>query len=465
MFARPQSRMAAVAELSFLLFALINNIHAEERIFIRKESDSFTFSLPEDADSCLISRFVGEEKLVLWNTSALLSQNPTVPEDLKRRLSVVHRDTISSYMIRNLIHSDSGKYQEKCWGNVTYEDNITIIVCSARNEYKQIQVRVGETVDLPCEGAADNLDIQWLKSDSENEKDIWTRVFGDSLTTVMDDVVEGRSQVVKTSSGLRIYNITLTWLKVYTCLVMNQQQCVSSDIVELKPPREWILHSVGETAVLQCPAAEFTDNQPPLWTKYNENCSNSYSEVGKNYSLVLSSLQLHHSGLYYCTICNHVQQYNLVVCPRSGPPAVQLFSEGDDVTVRCRGWEEGSWHYWFIKSNQTDGRLLSDSDLESDSDLKSRLNIFYSDGLLILSIASLEDSGEYWCVVIDPDERCLSSSKTLLKSREPSGTDLTLYTVRSSLLPGLLVILCVAVVAVNQKTRRGEQRPAQTDSS
>lgn len=67
---RPQSRMAAV-ELSVLLFALINNTHAEE--FMEKERDSFTVSLTKEADFCLISRFVGEEKLVLWNTSDLQS--------------------------------------------------------------------------------------------------------------------------------------------------------------------------------------------------------------------------------------------------------------------------------------------------------------------------------------------------------------------------------------------------------
>ncbi|XP_030296717.1 carcinoembryonic antigen-related cell adhesion molecule 1-like [Sparus aurata] len=451
--------MAAVAELSFLLFALINNIHAEERIIIANESDSFTYSLPEEADSCLISRFVGEEMLVLWNTSALWSQNSTAPEDLKQRLSVVSRDNISSYMIQNLTHSDSGQYQEKCWGNVTYERNITIIVCSMINRRKHIQVTGGETVDLPCEGAADNLDIQWLKSDSEYEDEIWTRVFGDSVTSVMDDV-EGRSQEVKTSSGLRIYNLTLTRIKYYNCLLMNQQQCVSSHPVELDLPFELILHTVGETAVLQCPAAEFTDNQPPVWKKFSGTSYNS--EVGKNYSLVLSSLQLNHSNFYSCQIYNHVQWYHLVVCPKSGPPAVELFSEGDNVTFRCRGWEEGRRPHWFIKSNQTEDRFLYLYD--STSHLKSRLNISKDDGLLILSNVSLEDTGEYWCVVYGPDTQCVSSSRTVLKSREPSGMDFTLYTVRSSLLPGLLVILCVVVVAVNQRTRRGEQRPAQTDS-
>ncbi|KAI4815926.1 hypothetical protein KUCAC02_006049 [Chaenocephalus aceratus] len=76
--------MAAVPELSVLLFALISNIHAEEPSILGKESDSYTFILSEEASSCLISRCVGEEKLVLWNTSDLWPQNSSVPEDLKK---------------------------------------------------------------------------------------------------------------------------------------------------------------------------------------------------------------------------------------------------------------------------------------------------------------------------------------------------------------------------------------------
>ncbi|KAI3376882.1 hypothetical protein L3Q82_000138 [Scortum barcoo] len=160
---RPQSRMAAV-QLSFLLFALINNIQAEEHE-IEKESDSLTFNLTEEADFCLISRFVDEEKLVLWNTSDLWTKNSTVPEDLKQRLLFFNWTHFSSLMIHNLTHSDSGQYQEECWteGKVTYENNIRITVCSTIGETKSIAVSLGGEVDIPCEGAADNLDIMWLK--------------------------------------------------------------------------------------------------------------------------------------------------------------------------------------------------------------------------------------------------------------------------------------------------------------
>ncbi|KAL7385907.1 hypothetical protein ABVT39_001788 [Epinephelus coioides] len=106
--------MATVPALSVLLFSIITNFHAEESIIIQKERRSSTFNLPKKADFCLISRFIHEERLVLWNTSDVWSENSTLPEDLKQRLSVVSKGNISSYMITNLTHSDSGLYQEQC---------------------------------------------------------------------------------------------------------------------------------------------------------------------------------------------------------------------------------------------------------------------------------------------------------------------------------------------------------------
>ncbi|KAI3376879.1 hypothetical protein L3Q82_000135 [Scortum barcoo] len=101
----------------------------------------------------------------------------------------------------SLTHSDSGQYQEECWteGKVTYEKNIRITVCSTRYEDKVIHVTLGGEVDLLCEGAADNLDIMWIK-------------------------------------------------KV-------------------------IYHLVEESAQLQCNVTDFSDDQPPLWKKFD-------SEIG-----------------------------------------------------------------------------------------------------------------------------------------------------------------------------------------
>ncbi|XP_035863615.1 uncharacterized protein LOC118496352 [Sander lucioperca] len=403
--------MAAVTELSFLLFALINYIHAQERIIIQKERSSYTFKLPENTNSCLISRSVGEEKLVLWNTSDLWSNSSSVPEDLKLRL--VSSVKTSSYTILNLTHSDSGRYREECWteGNVTHENNITITVCTTSTDGRYIGAIFGETVDLPCEGAADNLDVQWLKQDSRYET--WSRVFGDKTTSVMDNVRE-RYQVVTDISDLRVSNVTATDVTEYRCLVMNQQQCVSSYTVKLRLRYEVIYHSVGETAVLPCTITDSTDEQPPRWSnqisRYLGQQKQTVPSVDQNYSLVFSSLMLNHSGWYDCKVSGRRQQYYLVVCPKFGPPAVELFSEGEEVTLRCRDWRKGWWHHWFIKSHRTEGRIFS---LMSNQRM-SRVSWYYDNGILVISNISVGDAGEYWCAVYDGVSQCLSIDRTVL---------------------------------------------------
>ncbi|XP_049431753.1 uncharacterized protein LOC125888423 isoform X1 [Epinephelus fuscoguttatus] len=457
--------MAAVTELCFLLFALINNIHAEELITIKKERDSYTFHLPKEASSCLISRFVGEEKLVLWNTSDLWSHNSTVPEDLKQRLSVVSRKNISSYIIHNLTHSDSGLYQEECWtdGKVTYERNSSVIICSSVDRMYFRTVPLEESMDLPCYGAADNLDFLWLKRDFRYKQEIWKKVFGENTTSVMDDD-GGRYQVEKNSSNLRVFNFTTTIIKGFTCLVMNQQQCVSSQRVRFYPLYETIYGSVGETAVLPCTVTDLSDDQPPRWINFISNTelknttNRTVPSVDQNYSLVFSSLTLNHTSLYDCKTSLSLKRYFLLVCPKFGPPAVELFSEGEEITLQCKDLKKGWWHTWFIKSNQTEGRIVT----IDTSQTMSRVSIG-SDGSLVISNVSLKDTGEYWCAVYQ-NYQCVSSVKTVLMYRDPFGIHSTFYTVRCSVLSGLLVMLCVVVVAVNQRSRRGEQLSAQTHS-
>ncbi|XP_039633007.1 uncharacterized protein LOC120543808 [Perca fluviatilis] len=449
--------MAAVTELSFLLFALINNIHAQEQVIVKQEGDSYTFNLPENTNSCLISRSVGEEKLVLWNTSDLWSNNPSVPEYLKQRL--VRTADTSSYTILNLTHSDYGRYREECWteGNVTHENNFTITVCTSIDERygRDIRVRLGETVDVPCEGAADNLDIQWLKRDYRYEQLTLSRVFGDKTTSVMDNV-RGRYQVVTDTSALHVSNVTATDFTWYTCLVMNQQQCVSSHTVWLRLQFEMIYGSVGETVVLPCTIADSTDEQPPRWTSTDlGQLKQTVSSVDQKYSLVFSSLKLHHSGWYSCKASWRYQQYRLFVCPKFAPPAVELYSVGEDITLTCTDRAEGRGHVWFIKSHRIDGRIFNVS--------MSRVSWYKRYGSLVISNISVGDAGEYWCVVYTFDgEQCVSTERTVLVYMEPFGIYSTFFKVRCSVLSVLLLMLCAAVVAVNLRTRRRAQLPAHT---
>ncbi|KAI4792797.1 hypothetical protein KUCAC02_016398, partial [Chaenocephalus aceratus] len=121
--------------------------------------------------------------------------NSSVPEDLKQRLVSV-ADTSSFYKINDLTRPDSGLYQEECWteGNVTHEKHFTATVCGSTDGTWSEYMEDEETKDLPCHGAADHLDVQWLKRDYRYEQKIWARVFGDDTASVMDNE-RGRYQV------------------------------------------------------------------------------------------------------------------------------------------------------------------------------------------------------------------------------------------------------------------------------
>uniref|UniRef100_A0A8D0A392 Ig-like domain-containing protein n=1 Tax=Sander lucioperca TaxID=283035 RepID=A0A8D0A392_SANLU len=122
--------------------------------------------------------------------------------------------------------------------------------------------------------------------------------------------------------------------------------------------------------------------------------------------------------------------------PKFGPPAVELFSEGEEVTLRCRDWRKGRGHGWFIKSNRTEGRIFS---VESDQRM-SRVS-WYDNGSLVISNISVGDTGEYWCVVFDNDYQCESTERTVLVYMEPFGIYSTFFKVRCSVLSVLLLIL------------------------
>ncbi|KAF3847009.1 hypothetical protein F7725_004087 [Dissostichus mawsoni] len=217
----------------------------------------------------------------------------------------------------------------------------------------------------------------------------------------------GRYQVVKNTSALRISNFSTTDLGDYNCLLLNQQQCVSSETVDYRLITETIYLSVEDTAVLQCPVTGFSEDKPPYWETdlFNNHQGQDNLSVGvvdQNYSLVLTSVTLNHS---------------------------ELFSEGEEVTLRCKDKEKGWYHYWFFKSNRTKGRTFNAFYNQIRSIVRME-----SDGRLVISDVSLQDTGEYWCAVDDEYDQCMFSSKTVLKHRDPFGVHSTFYAVRCSAL-------------------------------
>uniref|UniRef100_A0A667Y1D5 Ig-like domain-containing protein n=1 Tax=Myripristis murdjan TaxID=586833 RepID=A0A667Y1D5_9TELE len=158
--------------------------------------------------------------------------------------------------------------------------------------------------------------------------------------------------------------------------------------------------------------------------------------------------------------------YFLVVCPDSAPADVQLFSKGDEVTLRCNhNHGDKMWVLWFRKKDQVEGPVYVPYPLDStdalmqDKGFGGRVKMSFPDKSLIISNVSLEDRGEYWCAAVNMTSKllCESATKTLLVHRDPFGIYSTFYLVWSLVLSGALLVLCAAVVTVILKTRRGQQ--------
>lgn len=434
--------MAAAAQLCFpLLFALICDICAGEIIAIREEGESFEFWLPRQKSSCVTSRRAGEEILVLWNISHFENINITECEDLMGRLSVSETSEAFSFTLHNLTHSDSGLYQHVCRseGEVMYEETVSLTVCAAVS-MKVVKGR--QTSDIHCEGAGGSVAVEWIRYEFRFGKDKQSRVLSNRTTLEVDSIRDSFMDV-KNTSVLHVSDVTFYTL--YICLVMNQQQCVSSHSAHLFKLPTLIYRPVGEPAVLHCAFA----GSVPVWWKL-ENYSNTDLEVGRNHSLVFPLLTLNDSGWYGCGGPNINERYLLVVCPKFGPPALEVFSEGDNVTLGCAQWTSQAWFEWFRKSIQTGEKVVHINETQEGTTNQPNNS-------LVLINTSAQDAGEYMCAVLDSHQRCLSSSTTLLVYREPFGVYSTFYRVRWMLLSGLQLMLCAVVVCVMQKTRRGEQ--------
>lgn len=468
--------MAAVAELFLLLFPFIRCISTQEPLTILEEKGSYTFNLPEEGNFCSISRFVGEQKLVLWNTSEHCPNDRKVPEDMKEHCLLFDRANISSHMIHNLSHSNSGLYQVECWTeeNIRHEENISIVVCSRTHKMRSVQGSFESTVVLKCEGAADNRTVKWLRGGHRNEQgEKWTSI---SLTSDEED----RLQVKKKTSELSVSNFNLDVFGPYTCLVMDKQQCISSHPVAVIIQTEVVYRSVGERAVLHCIGSSFSNDPPVSWnsptkiqpvkssqnssdnltnfTEQQQNVSSKNPELNQNFSLVFSSLTLNNTGAYICMRSRSWNSYFLVVCPKSGPPAVEYFSEGDEVTLRCNhSLGEDVQPIWFMKRDHVEDTIVKVSQFYKEKssinrNVRNKINMSSSYDNMVLSNVSVEERGEYWCAVVDKNDKCVLAAKTLLVYREPFWFYFVWNTARSL----VLVILCVVVLTVILKTRRSE---------
>ncbi|KAJ7992067.1 hypothetical protein DPEC_G00274720 [Dallia pectoralis] len=188
-----------------------------------------------------------------------------------------------------------------------------------------------------------------------------------------------------------------------------------------------------------------------------------------NYSLVIPSVMLNHTGGYRCeyiqpTREKFIKHYDLLVCLKS-EPITEFFSEGEEVVLRCDSditesdrvvWYRQTGHVANVIMDTEPGNLAN-----YPEDLVGRINASNSLYYLVLSNLSLADSGEYWCAVLYK-EVCLSVTKTVLVEWDPFGINSTFYRVYSSLMACALLGMVCVLITVNLKTRRRDQASLKT---
>ena len=143
-----------------------------------------------------------------------------------------------------------------------------------------------------------------------------------------------------------------------------------------------------------------------------------------NYSLVIPSLKLNHSGWYSCNTDVTAVSYLLLVCPESTSLTV-FFSEGSEVRLSCD--PDSLDAYYVLWFRNTDEHVLMDSGYNIDITIRNvdqRYNVSLNFTSLTISNLSQEDSGEYWCVRYTGRDNyplpCDSLAKTKLTYKPPS---------------------------------------------
>lgn len=120
--------------------------------------------------------------------------------------------------------------------------------------------------------------------------------------------------------------------------------------------------------------------------------------------------------------CSSWKNCFLVVCPRFGPPAVEHFSKGDEVTLTCNhSLGQDVQPIWFVKTAcarhncKVSEKKVSQFYKEKSSinmNVRNKINISF-----LYDNRNMEDRGEYCCTVVDKNNQCIAIQSYSLSSR------------------------------------------------
>ncbi|KAM8857131.1 uncharacterized protein ACB058_008911 [Synchiropus picturatus] len=402
----------AVSAVTLLLVALIStNTHAE---IILRAGEYHTF-IQNYKSNCVIVKKPGEMNYFL--------------SILQIALSVTQN-------LHGISSAASGEHHVWCSDTRRFHRmaNLTFHVCDDRRMiFQTLQADIGQTVELGCDGAASNQSVQWAlqyrNPDSENR----------GLALIDDETAAAQKlQLVKNKSSLRLTVDRSSYGIIFYCLQKSIQHCALLRQFYIHLPAELIHRSVGESLELSCSGS--SGQQQHVWRMDNSGTAGQ----SHNNTLMFPSLTSNHSGLYVCKQGHvYLKHVYLYVCPEAEPPTAAFFTRGGNMTLQCGDRTQPGLAYWFIRSSRTVGRV---SRVRNDQQGLMCL----PDTTLVMTNVSVEDSGEFRCVIMR-NRRCVFTSKMLVMIREQ---EVDHHLVRSVLCIVVIIMMMSVTVAMIWRSRR-----------
>lgn len=367
----------------------------------------------------------GKKELLGQSSSPLISP----PDAFKGRINI--SDDVEGLLglkIKNLQFSDSGTYIRECWSDKTMENyrKHYLYVCNEEFNLQKISLTPGTGANLVCNtGSRKHVTVKWYKDGHSISLFMDTQISLEPLQPELKSLI----QVHDEGSYLHVSDEFIQDRPRFYCLVMEGGQCRSFQTIGLPedPEMKTVYRSVGENIALACSVDRLrqshwktpfgqVNSSAPLSLKGTTKNQMSVltNKNSEDYSLVIPSLTLEHSGSYKCFSTFLVEEYVVNVCPLRESADISFSAEDEKVVLQCdfmslpelKDKEEYTSVLWYRNTSGQDIQIMDSGDpsLKLPNDLQGRLNFSQTYSSLTFTKPKKEDNGMYWCVVLLNDE-------------------------------------------------------------
>lgn len=406
-------RMAKFGLLLILLLAETLMAEEDPEPIFRAASGELEMGYCFGVDYIALYKLTETERQLLGNSS-----NPVFapPEAYRERVSPTSQtNELLGMQVEDLKLSDSGIYLRECWrhNKLVKHQKYYLYVCDEEVSSQEILVGSDGGADLVCNfSGRTNVTIRWFNEANVAYK---TSLFLDTKKSLepLQKELKGVIQVLDKGFSLHLSANGLKNNSNFYCLVMEGEQCKAFQNIFMPDSSEFemlpVFHGVGERVVLPCPSEHLSERywETPFGhvtettpSKIKGSIASemyiSKNEEPDDYSLVIPSITLNHSGEYSCSTA----EYFISVCTELKTNTIQI-NPGDKVTLHCNTTTDESTNIqWYRKTGLEEDLLIYDS---RDTSPYIVANFHFSDHSLTITELSMNDSGTYWCVLLLDD--------------------------------------------------------------